>query len=119
MSRDADRMKENMSRVLRYAFDHRIVSRREVFFWLKVYSFFYFQTAWMYGDQCRRARAVRDLLLSALLWPWFLQPSAFNEPPLFRIRSLIWFIRTKHRVSEVAGTAAAPLAASAFKRQTM
>ena len=101
MSRDADRMRNNMSQVLRYAYEHGIVSRREVFFWLKVYSFFYFQTAWMYGDQCRRAKALRELFLSVLLWPCFFRPSRFNEPPLFRVRSLIRFIRHKHRVAEI------------------
>ncbi len=101
MSRDADRMKDNMGRVLRYACQNDIVPRREIFFWLRVYSFFYFQTAWMYGDQCRRGKALRDLLFSLLLWPCFFRPGRFNEPPLFRIRSFIWFVRRKNRVAEM------------------
>ena len=118
MSRDADRMKENVGRVLRYAREHQIVSRREIFFWLKVYSFFYFQTAWMYSDQGRRGKAVRDLLLSALLWPWFRRPSQFNEPLLFRSRSLLRFIRQKHRVAEMP-RAAASLAPSVSGQRAM
>ena len=34
-------------------------------------------------------RAYRDLLISVLLWPFFLHPAANGNPPLFRLRSFV------------------------------
>ena len=95
MSRNSDRMKENMRRVIAKAWrDHR-VPRSEILFWLRVKSFFYFQGAWMYSDEGRRSAAIRDLLISLLLWPWFPNSRRLNEPGLFRLRSLWHFIAGK------------------------
>lgn len=92
MSRNTERMKENMGRVIAKAWRDRRVPRGHVAFWLRVRSFLFFQGAWMYYDQQRRAAAIRDLLFSLLLWPWFPQPSRLNEPPLFRLRALARFV---------------------------
>jgi len=91
MSRNSDRMKENMRRVLRKAWDDRRVPHGDVFFWLRAHSFLRFQAAWMYFAEQRRAAAIGDLLKSILIWPWFGQPRRLNEPFLFRLRSLVRF----------------------------
>jgi glycosyltransferase involved in cell wall biosynthesis len=91
MSRNSDRMKENMRRVVAKAWADRRVPRGDICFWLQVHSFLRFQAAWMYFAEQRRAAAVADLLKSVLLWPWFRQPRRLNEPPLFRLRSLLRF----------------------------
>ncbi len=95
MSRNSDRMKENMSRVIAKAWRDRRVPHGEIFFWLRVKSFFYFQGAWMYSDEGRRGAAISDLLISLLLWPWFPSPKRLNEPVLFRLRSLWHLISSK------------------------
>jgi hypothetical protein len=61
-------------------------------FWLKVISFQYFQTAWMYLAEGRMAKALRDLALSILLWPCFLKTHRLNEPKFFRLRAMVRFI---------------------------
>jgi len=91
MSKHADRMKNNIHAVLLNAYQKQFVPRRNVFFWMRVFSFYYFQTAWMYYEEGRRSAAVRDILHSLILWPCFLCPKPLNEPALFRLRSLIRF----------------------------
>ncbi|MFM2081643.1 MAG: hypothetical protein RL380_334 [Verrucomicrobiota bacterium] len=93
MSRNTARMKANMARVIRKARHDQRVSRREIFYWLRVWSFYQFQGAWMYWDEKRRWPAVRDMLVSLLLWPWFPDHNELNEPTLFRLRALAWFLR--------------------------
>ena len=95
MSRNSARMKENIRRMLDKAYQDRRVPRGNVFFWLSAYSFLNFQSAWMYFDEGRRGRAIRDLLHSLLLWPWFPHPDRLNEPPLFRLRGLLRFLLNK------------------------
>jgi glycosyltransferase involved in cell wall biosynthesis len=91
MSKHADRMKENIRKVLVNSYEQRFVPRWRLFFWMRVWSFYYFQTAWMYYEEGRRSAAVRDLLQSLLFWPCFSKPQPLNEPVLFRLRSLIRF----------------------------
>jgi glycosyltransferase involved in cell wall biosynthesis len=91
MSQHADRMKENMQRVIRKAWTDRRVPRGETGFWLQVRAFLHFQAAWMYHAEGRRGAAVGSLLKSLACWPWFARPGRLNEPALFRIRSLIRF----------------------------
>ena len=95
MSKNSDRMKANTHRVISKAWRDRRVPHSDIAFWLRVHSFRHFQAAWMYHDEGRPAAAVRDLLISLLLWPWFPQPQQLNEPPLFRLRSLLRFLRGK------------------------
>ena len=92
MSRNADRMKENTRRVLAKAWEARLVPRGQAAFWLQAYSFHAFQTAWMYHSEHRRGAAVRDMLKSVVLWPWFARPRKINEPCLFRARALARFL---------------------------
>ncbi|MDB6025595.1 MAG: glycosyltransferase family protein [Verrucomicrobiales bacterium] len=93
MSKHADRMKNNARRVILKAYHSRIVSHCDVVFWLRVFSFLHFQAAWMYRDEGRRGCAIRDMLFSITLWPLFRNPKRLNEPPWFRLRSVIRFSR--------------------------
>lgn len=95
MSRNAGRMKANISRVLEKSKAAGLVSSVDFAFWLRAYSFMYFQTAWMYYEQGERFTAVVDLLKSILLWPWHVRPENLNEPGLFRLRSLRHFLFCK------------------------
>ena len=95
MSRNTVRMKANMARVIRKAHHDERVPRREIFYWLRVWSFFHFQGAWMFWDEQRRALALRDLCISLVLWPWFPNPNRLNEPLLFRLRALLTFLRPR------------------------
>lgn len=92
MSRNAGRMKENIRRVLQKSKNLGLVSSGDLAFWLRAYSFMYFQTAWMYYEQGNRLTAVRDLFLSGLYWPFHTHPETLNEPALFRLRSLRHFL---------------------------
>ena len=49
----------------------------------------------MYHNKGATFSALRDLLRSALLWPFFLKPHKLNENYLFRSRSLIRFLLSR------------------------
>ncbi|MEI6350248.1 MAG: glycosyltransferase family A protein [Verrucomicrobiota bacterium] len=91
MSRNSDRMKLNMRRVLRKAW-HAGAHPRWSPFWLKVISYNHVEVAWMCYDEGRIAKALFHLLLSVALWPVFLDHGAISEPFLFRARSLARFL---------------------------
>ncbi len=93
MSKHADRMKNNARRVIQKAYREKLVPHSDFVFWLRAFSFLYFQAAWMYRDEGRRVRALRDMLLSILMWPVFRDSRPLNEPALFRLRSVIRFAR--------------------------
>lgn len=93
MSKHADRMKDNARKVILKAYHARLVSHCNILFWLKTFSFLHFQAAWMYRDEGRRGCAIRDMLVSMLLWPLFPNPQRLNEPILFRLRSVIRYCR--------------------------
>jgi len=88
MSKQADRMKGSVRRVLAKAYHNRLIPRQDVCFWLRALSLHYFQNAWRYRDEGRQSKALCELLISLLLWPLFPAPREFNEPVLFRVRSL-------------------------------
>ena len=91
MSSHSDRMRENMRKVLLKAREEQGVWRKP-FFWLRVAAYFRAQNAWMLYPEGRRWEAVRDMIVSLLLWPFFPRPSRLNEPVLFRVRSLARFV---------------------------
>jgi len=88
MSKNADRMKRNMQTVMAKTRRNEIVSRWNVLFWLRVQSYLHYQTSLLLNYEGRVAEAVKDLILSVALWPFFLTPTRFNEPTLFRLRRL-------------------------------
>ena len=92
MSKNAPRMKQNTRRVLNKAWRTGAVSQLQIAFWLRVLAVHYFQVAWTHFDDGMRARALRYLLTSVLLWPIFLRPRSVYEPHLFRIRALAHFL---------------------------
>jgi hypothetical protein len=47
----------------------------------------------MYRDEGRRLRAIREMLLSIITWPFFREWRELNEPVLFRFRAVIRFLR--------------------------
>lgn len=96
MSRNSERMKQNMRRVIAKARQARCVPPGNVFFWLRVRAFFYFQTAWMFFDERQQGKAIREMLLSLLHWPWFFDSARLNEPRLFRLRALLRFAQDRH-----------------------
>jgi hypothetical protein len=93
MSRHADRMKRNMRQVIRKAWQGRVVPHARLDYWLRVRSFWLYQTAILLHSERRTAAALRDLLFSLALWPWFPAPDELSQAPLFRLRSLVRFLR--------------------------
>ncbi len=91
MSTHADRMKLNARKVFQKAYRNGLVSKLDFVFWLRVLSFAYFQTAWMYQGEGRRFKALREMALSILTWPLFLKTGELNEPAFFRLRGLARF----------------------------
>jgi len=95
MSKNADRMKNSMRTVINKAWRARLVSPWELCFWLRVRANFFFQTSLLLNFQGRKLAAVRDLLISILLWPVFANPHQLNEPALFRLRTLVRILLTQ------------------------
>lgn len=91
MSSHADRMRQNTRRVLRQSFKKGYVPKKQFRFWMRVFAFNHFQTAWMYWDEGRRGAALREIFLSLAWWPFFVSPAELNEPPLFRLRTMARF----------------------------
>ena len=89
MSNNADRMKSNMSTVLKKAYDAGVVPKSNITFWLQVWSYWRFQSSLIYNGIRQPARAYVELIRSVLLWPWFLNPAANGNPPLFRLRAFV------------------------------
>jgi glycosyltransferase involved in cell wall biosynthesis len=100
MSRNSDRMRTNMRQVLTSAYRADPAKLKNGFLWLRVASYFHFQNAWMLHEEGRQSEAVRDIVVSLLLWPCFSQPARLGDPRLFRMRALLRFIaRPQGRVS--------------------
>jgi glycosyltransferase involved in cell wall biosynthesis len=93
MSKNAPRMKRNSGLVLRRAWAAGAVPRWNLFFWLRAASIHYFLVAWTHFDDGMRGVAWRYLLTSVLLWPLFLRSHLVAEPPLFRLRAFLYFLR--------------------------
>jgi len=89
MSNNAERMKNNMAAVLKKAYAAEVVPKTKVCFWLQVFSYWRFQTSLIFNGIKQPVPAYRDLCISVLLWPWFLNPAANGNPPLFRLRSFV------------------------------
>jgi glycosyltransferase involved in cell wall biosynthesis len=98
MSRNAARMRENIFTVLEKSKAQGLVPADEWIFWLRAYSFAYFQSAWMYFEQGNRWIALRELALSCLFWPCHGAPNRLNEPILFRLRTCRQFLFTRSRI---------------------
>lgn len=92
MSTHADRMRENTFKTIKKARENRVVSRLNVPFWLRVFSIYYFETAWTYYDGKRRRNALGFIARSLLTWPGPLPAATLNEPPFFRSRALLHFL---------------------------
>jgi glycosyltransferase involved in cell wall biosynthesis len=92
MSKNASSMKTKIKRTIAKAYRAYPQLRHRKFFWLHVWSFFYFQSGWTYYDQGKRLTAIGELLKSLVLSPFYLSPHLVNEPPLFRLRALARFI---------------------------
>lgn len=107
MSRQAERMRVNMTRVLRKARDAGVAGRWNVFIWAPAYSFLFYQTAWMRHDAGEHWTAIGDLFRSLSCWPFFLNPHNINENHLFRVRSLLtfalWIVRNANRKQKLSG----------------
>lgn len=93
MSRNADRMRVNMRRVL--AKHSRAVAGLPGNWggFLQAYSFHYFEVGWMYYDEGRIPEAIAQMLKSWVAWPLFVAPARnLGQPPLFRLRALARFL---------------------------
>jgi len=93
MSTNAQRMRDNMLRVLAKSRAANVVHRWHLPFWAKAHSFLHYQTAWMFRDAGDYRSAIAHLLRSLLLYPFYLNPHRLNENYLFRVRSLAQFLR--------------------------
>ncbi len=88
MSRDARRMNDNMTTVLKRAIGNAGYSLPAS----KVLAFKDYQVSWMYNAQGRRTAAIICILRSILRWPCFLNPAEVENPKLFRLRALRRFL---------------------------
>jgi len=93
MSKNAPQMKRNSGLVLRRAWRAGAVPRGRICFWLRAAAIHYFLVAWTHFDDGRRTRAWLYLFTSIALWPIFLRPHLVAEPPLFRLRAALHFLR--------------------------
>jgi glycosyltransferase involved in cell wall biosynthesis len=96
MSRNAGRMCEAKRRVREKARRAGLVPlmpRGDIGFWLRLLAIDHFQAGWMYWDERRPARALWHALLSLLAWPLPLDHRDLHEPPCFRLRALLRFLR--------------------------
>jgi glycosyltransferase involved in cell wall biosynthesis len=93
MSKDAERMKANSRTVLVNAFRRNAVPRWNLHLWLRVFSIHFFQIALTHFDQGLQSRALRYLLSSWLIWPFFVRPAKVHETHLFRLRTFARFCR--------------------------
>lgn len=89
MSNNAERMKNNMAAVLKKSYAAGVVPKSQFWFWLQVFSYWRFQTSLIYNGNRQPLYAFRDLFLSVLMWPWFLNPAANGNPLLFRLRCFV------------------------------
>jgi hypothetical protein len=87
MSKGAPRMKASSMEVLRRARAAGVVPRWSPF-WLKAFSLQWLQAARTHHGDGFRMRALGQLGISAMLWPFFAAPGAISEHPLFRLRQL-------------------------------
>ena len=92
MSKHADRMKANVRKVIGKAYTASLVPHSQRLFWMRVFSFYFFQNAWRFRDEGRRLDALREMIWSVLLWPCFFAPEQLNEPVCFRARALVRFL---------------------------
>lgn len=95
ISKEADRMETSILAMLRKSFRNRVVPRWRLDIWLKAFSFGCFVISCLNNYEQRQRRAWAYLLCSALAWPVHRDTRcALNEPPLFRLRMVLHFIRT-------------------------
>jgi glycosyltransferase involved in cell wall biosynthesis len=95
MSKNASSMKEKIKRTIKKSYRAYPHLHWRIFYWMHVWSFFYFQSGWTYYDQGKRMTAIGELLKSLVLWPFYSKPRLVNEPVLFRVRALAIFILRK------------------------
>lgn len=89
MSNNAERMKNNMAAVLKKSYEAEVVPKSNIFFWRQVFSYWRYQTSLIYNGNQQPRLAFQNLILSVLLWPWFANPAANGNKPLFRLRSFV------------------------------
>jgi glycosyltransferase involved in cell wall biosynthesis len=89
MSRNADRMRFNMRRVILKAYHDRLVPRRHLVFWMQAASLHFYQIAMLYHGVGRSWAALRDMIFSLACWPWVMTPRAINTRlSVIRLRTL-------------------------------
>jgi hypothetical protein len=64
-------------------------------FWLKAAAIHYFLVAWTHFHDGLRGRAWLYLFTSVAAWPFFLSASRVAEPPFFRLRAVVHFLRPR------------------------
>lgn len=88
MSKNAPRMKRSSRAVLAKAMRAGAVSRADVGFWLRAWAVNFHQVSQTHFDGGYVLRAFAYVGVSILLWPFFSEPAAIGERPLFRLRSI-------------------------------
>lgn len=89
MSSNPKRMKENMGRVIRKAWNSKILPRYEIWTWLQALSIHRFQVSLIYMGLNKRRNAASELLLSFIFWPFpFLKRQIGIKVPFVRLRTL-------------------------------
>jgi glycosyltransferase involved in cell wall biosynthesis len=104
MSKHADRMKSNVRRVISKAYGAGLVPRSDLLFWMRVFSFYFFQNSWRYRDDGRYGKAIQQIVCSFLLWPFFPQSTWLNEPRFFRMRAAMRFMTEMVRGKRLANS---------------
>jgi glycosyltransferase involved in cell wall biosynthesis len=92
MSRNTDRMSQNMARVLEKARRAGVESSASSLFWHSVFAFKDYQVSWMAHAEGRSLTAIGLILRSILRYPIYWEPAKLDSPLFFRVRSLRRFI---------------------------
>ena len=106
MSKHAVRMRQNTARTLGKAWRSGVVNRANLIYWARVRSVFEYSSAWTHFSAGMRGAALRYIAASFLLCPFFLNPAAISERPLFRLRALRHFLLSRAATPQLTPVAA-------------
>lgn len=89
MSSNPSRMRDNMARVIKKAWDSRILAHYKFWTWMQILSIHRFQVSLIYLGIGQRLNAINELVLSFIFWPLpFLKRQIGIKVPLIRLRTL-------------------------------
>jgi glycosyltransferase involved in cell wall biosynthesis len=92
MSSDGVQQTAGIRRVLAKAKRNQCLTGWKRIFWAKVWSMYFYQSGLLFIKR-NQIRAIVNLLLSCVLWPWFADRLALGQTsPVFRLRTIAWIL---------------------------